>query len=55
LAIDNAELDRIASLEVQVRLNGDDISAGIDAGFGEVAVSSGRLVDVPDKTVTAML
>jgi len=44
LAVDDSELDRIAYLEVQIRLNGDDISAGVDARFGEVAVGAGGFV-----------
>ena len=42
--VEDAEDNRIANLEVQERLDGDDISRGIDASFTEGAGGAGGLV-----------
>ncbi len=44
LAVDNAELDRVADLEVQVGLHRDDIGADVDSGFTEGSGGAGGLV-----------
>ena len=44
LAVDNAELDRVADLKVQVGLHRDDVGADVDIGFTEGSGGAGGLV-----------
>ena len=44
LAVDDAELDGIANLEVEVGLNGDGVGSGVDTGFAERSGGSSGFV-----------
>lgn len=44
LAVDNAELDRVADLKVQKSLNGDGVGGGVDVGLTECSGGASGLV-----------